>query len=283
MTVPLAHNRHYFQYEKDVGQADEPRDVDYVTGAAMGIRRPVLLEIGLLDESYGPFYYEEVDFCYRARSAGWRVVYLPQAQAIHHESYSVGQLGLNHQRYYQQNRLLFVGKQWSKARFTHEFLPAEKAALASETSYHTAALVASAARREQGRWADHANKQYLVEGFQELAKAADRAKTRLMPLRLPPTPPLTQWSFASNVPVVGPLISRFRKLWHNVAARWYTDHALKQVAQTEAQLAAHNQQLLEMIHGLSHDIAVLQDEVTRLRQTATPQQGVPQSEDQPGR
>ena len=53
-----------------------------VSGACMMARREMLDEIGLLDEDYY-MYSEEVDLCYRAHQAGWKVVHLPQAQAIH--------------------------------------------------------------------------------------------------------------------------------------------------------------------------------------------------------
>jgi len=60
------------------------RDVDYVIGACQVIRRSALAEVGLLDERifYGP---EDVDFCLRMHRAGWRVVYVPQAEVAHLE------------------------------------------------------------------------------------------------------------------------------------------------------------------------------------------------------
>jgi len=55
-------------------------DVGYVLGAAMLVRREVIERIGYLDEDYFPAYVEEVDYCYRARVAGFRsVVHLGSA------------------------------------------------------------------------------------------------------------------------------------------------------------------------------------------------------------
>lgn len=61
-----------------------PRDVDYVIGACQVMRRPALQQVGQLDERifYGP---EDVDFCLRMHRAGWRVVYVPQAEVAHLE------------------------------------------------------------------------------------------------------------------------------------------------------------------------------------------------------
>lgn len=55
---------------------------DWVAGASMLIRREVFEQIGLLDEDYF-MYYEEVDFCRRARAAGWTCWYEPASRVVH--------------------------------------------------------------------------------------------------------------------------------------------------------------------------------------------------------
>ena len=55
-----------------------PRDVAWVAGCAMWFRAEALRALGLLDEAFFA-YHEEVDWCARAREAGWRVVYWPDA------------------------------------------------------------------------------------------------------------------------------------------------------------------------------------------------------------
>jgi GT2 family glycosyltransferase len=59
-----------------------PADVDEVSGAAMLIRHEVIRQIGGLDEKF-TFGYEDVDFCLRARHAGWRIHYVPEARIVH--------------------------------------------------------------------------------------------------------------------------------------------------------------------------------------------------------
>lgn len=56
--------------------------VDWVCGASMLIDRAVLDQIGMMDETYF-LYYEEVDFQYAAKKAGFEVWYVPQARAVH--------------------------------------------------------------------------------------------------------------------------------------------------------------------------------------------------------
>jgi hypothetical protein len=58
-------------------------DVDWVTGACMLARREVVAAIGGMDEDYF-MYSEELDWCRRMKDAGWRVVYFPPAQVVHH-------------------------------------------------------------------------------------------------------------------------------------------------------------------------------------------------------
>lgn len=74
-----------FQYGEnrlDDGKFDRARDVDFVSGCCMLIRRDVLEKAGLLDPVYF-MYYEDVDICLRAQQQGFRVRYCPEA-VIHH-------------------------------------------------------------------------------------------------------------------------------------------------------------------------------------------------------
>lgn len=65
------------------------REWQAVTGACMLVRSVVWDEIGGLDESY-PFGLEDVDFCLRARIAGWRVVSCDDVDSLHFESSTPG-------------------------------------------------------------------------------------------------------------------------------------------------------------------------------------------------
>jgi len=57
-------------------------EVDWVSGAALCIRRAALERIGLLDERYF-MYCEDVDWCYTVGQAGWKVLYFPEAVITH--------------------------------------------------------------------------------------------------------------------------------------------------------------------------------------------------------
>ena len=57
-------------------------EVDWVTGAVLVARRAAIEAVGLLDERYF-LYWEDMDWCYRMRRAGWGVFHVPEARAIH--------------------------------------------------------------------------------------------------------------------------------------------------------------------------------------------------------
>jgi N-acetylglucosaminyl-diphospho-decaprenol L-rhamnosyltransferase len=62
---------------------------DWVSGACFAVRRQVFESIGLLDEGFF-LYFEEVDFCRRARHAGWSCWFVADARVVHHEGSSTG-------------------------------------------------------------------------------------------------------------------------------------------------------------------------------------------------
>lgn len=70
-----------------------------VEGSCMYVKREVLDLIGYFDEGYGMGYREEVDLCFRAREAGYKVVSTPTAQYIHFVSQTNGKLGIANTTY----------------------------------------------------------------------------------------------------------------------------------------------------------------------------------------
>jgi GT2 family glycosyltransferase len=73
----------------DAGQFDTAHDIDYASGCAFLARRAVFEKIGDLDPGYRA-YFEDADFCLRARDAGFRIRYVPAAHVWHRISASTG-------------------------------------------------------------------------------------------------------------------------------------------------------------------------------------------------
>jgi N-acetylglucosaminyl-diphospho-decaprenol L-rhamnosyltransferase len=83
------------RYELALGYGREDFDmlceVDQVSGACLLVRGETMRQVGLLDERFFMFY-EEVDWCYRIKRAGWKVYYVPEARVKHHWMGSVRQV-----------------------------------------------------------------------------------------------------------------------------------------------------------------------------------------------
>jgi GT2 family glycosyltransferase len=80
--------------------------VDWVQGSALMAKRAVYEQIGGLDEGY-TMYSEELDWCKRAKNAGWGVYFLGTAQIIHHGGKSSEQVGAMKHIYFQQSKLRY--------------------------------------------------------------------------------------------------------------------------------------------------------------------------------
>jgi N-acetylglucosaminyl-diphospho-decaprenol L-rhamnosyltransferase len=92
-----------------------PFEVDWVDGCCLMIRSEVILQTGLLDEQYF-LYTEELDWCFRARKAGWAIYALPHVEMVHYQGQSTGQMSDSslaqlietRLRYYRKNHGLTV-------------------------------------------------------------------------------------------------------------------------------------------------------------------------------
>ncbi len=97
---------HYYMLDRS---EDEEQDVDWVIGACLLIRRQAWEQVGPLDEAFF-MYSEELDWCHRAKCAGWRVAYLPVAVVIHHEGQSSIQVVPARHIYFQGSKVLYFRK-----------------------------------------------------------------------------------------------------------------------------------------------------------------------------
>ncbi len=61
----------------------EKKEVDWLLGACLMIRRKTLDEIGFFDERFF-LYFEDVDLCRRAKNAGWKIFYFPDSCMVHY-------------------------------------------------------------------------------------------------------------------------------------------------------------------------------------------------------
>lgn len=94
--------------KKDTGQYSKVEEVDFVTGITL-VKSEVFKEVGLIDEAYY-LYYEDTDFCIRARKSGYRVLFNPNA-VLYNEFAATVKIGSpTHHYYTTRNHFLFVEK-----------------------------------------------------------------------------------------------------------------------------------------------------------------------------
>jgi hypothetical protein len=100
------------KHQTDNGQWQNPQELDYVCGAGLILTRKVIDAIGYLDPRFF-LIWEESDYCFRSRRAGFKVVTCPEAKIWHKVSASfVG--GKPHSTYFWwRNRLLWIEKNCS--------------------------------------------------------------------------------------------------------------------------------------------------------------------------
>ena len=286
---PQAMPGHYGVGEADSGQHDLPRDVDYVIGAAMAVRRAALERLGLFDEGFFLFY-EDTDLCARARAAGYRVVYEPQATAVHVESAVAVRGSFAYFQRFHAGRWRYLLKHFAAEELLAETVPAEAAWLERiDADERRAVSLAYLATRHalddirQARAGDPlpeatwAALDAALAGLQERARARPDDAAALA--RLAAAAVVVERPFVSHVPFLGPLIARFRAAWNNVASRWYVHHVVEQqnvfnqlaVRQLETyelelaeQLALLDEQVVEQ-EELRRRVQELATEVARLR------------------
>ncbi len=212
MEYPLAMGQHLGYKALDEGQLDQEREVDYVTGASMAIRGSLADQLGLFDERFAPYYYEEADLCARVRAAGYKVIYAPRAVAIHHESFSAVKGSPQTDYAFHLNRLRYVLKHYSDQQLANDFIPAETKRL--YTVPHSAAGLESIRRA------------YLQAMLEISAEDADSERNRVflaalgqwweISLRIDPE---SVPGFIYGKPVLDPLFRKIQSIWRKIATR----------------------------------------------------------------
>ena len=96
------------------------KDVDYISGASLMIRRDLWKDIGGFDERYAPAYCEDSDLAFETRKRGYRVVYQPQSVVVHYEGTSHGTDVTQQTKAYQVRNTEALRAKWAM-ELTHHF------------------------------------------------------------------------------------------------------------------------------------------------------------------
>ena len=104
-------NRGYRYLDRDLNCE---QDVDQPAGALLMVRRTAWEQVGGFDEKFYPVWFEDVDFCYRLKQAGWRIRYTPGVRGTHAGGHSVNKLSWScKQMHWYGSLLRYAEKHWS--------------------------------------------------------------------------------------------------------------------------------------------------------------------------
>lgn len=105
--------------EADCPEYNYVKDVDYVSGASMMIRKSLWQEIGGFDDQFAPAYYEDADLAFEVRKHGYRVVYQPASVVKHFEGISNGVILSSGLKKNQVKNKLHMQQKWKEELKSH--------------------------------------------------------------------------------------------------------------------------------------------------------------------
>jgi N-acetylglucosaminyl-diphospho-decaprenol L-rhamnosyltransferase len=156
------------------------REVGWVQSSAALVRRDAAEQVGWFDSDFF-VYSDETDFCRRLRDAGWRILFVPGARAVHHDQLGTDAAAMgrrivefhrNRDRYFRKHGMTVTRRVWKACWIWAYMVRAGVAALLP--------------RRDPRRYLLHARQELFPgrgEGIREAAEAHNRALANNVPAR----------------------------------------------------------------------------------------------------
>lgn len=114
--LPLVNKKNPVYFQRNEKFYHSIQHPDWLVGCFLMVKKEVFEEVGLLDERYF-MYVEDVDFCYRARQAGFKIVYYPEANAVHYDLGKDEKNRYNKAIHQRIGQLIFFEKFYSEKKF----------------------------------------------------------------------------------------------------------------------------------------------------------------------
>ncbi|MEO6457294.1 MAG: glycosyltransferase family 2 protein [Chloroflexia bacterium] len=241
---PLATTEHIGRGEPDIGQYNQPKTVQFVTGAALAMRREVGRALRFFDEAFFPVFYEDVDLCRRAEKLGLRVLYQPRAIAYHKESVTLDHTTGLYYSYYHANRLRYIIKHYSPEQVMLDFLPAEAKRLSGvmpEEDRKASLFLLDNRLATENESVEPSIGRKWDNLHEHVGEVMGSWRVRERP-------------FSSSAPLIGPLVARLRSRVNNLSTRWYVQPILQQQVD-------HNASVARTLREMSDQLAELQAQV----------------------
>jgi GT2 family glycosyltransferase len=105
-------SRWFSRYLLTYLEPDQENEVDSLSGCCMMVRRSLIQKLGGFDPDYF-MYGEDLDFCYRVRRDGHRIIYTPATRIVHFKGESTRRSNIDHAYHFQRAMRLFVEKNLS--------------------------------------------------------------------------------------------------------------------------------------------------------------------------
>lgn len=210
-------------------------------------------------------YFEEADYCARARAAGYRVVYIPRATAVHDESAIAVKGSFSYLQRFHTGRWRYLLKHFSPDEILSATVTAEELWLAERQSGECRALnrayravragldeILTTRIADGSTEIDAGQKALIAASLLGLRKAAlEQAIDQEQHHRLAQKASVKEMPLRSKTAVVGPLIARLRTLWAAVAVR-------KQARSFTTQQSEINQVLANELREIENRIQTVQ-------------------------
>jgi len=105
-------------------ESDSFHESFYVSGGSGVFRRSFWMSLGGMDEKlFSPFYWEDIDICYRAAKRGYQILWDPESLVIHKHESTISKLSKKYvARVRERNQLLFIWKNITSASLTRRHL-----------------------------------------------------------------------------------------------------------------------------------------------------------------
>jgi GT2 family glycosyltransferase len=117
--------------EEDTGKFDKDFEIDYVGGSCLLVKRKVIEKVGVLDEGFF-MYWEDVDWCFNGREAGYKSIYSFKSKIWH--KYGTSSKNYFKTYYHNRNRVYFMKKHATK-KYYRKFMYHYLAEIVRESGY----------------------------------------------------------------------------------------------------------------------------------------------------
>lgn len=150
------------------------KEVDYVSGASLLIRKELFEQLGGFDDRYAPAYCEDSDLCMAVRHLGYRVMYQPRSEVVHFEGMTHGRPANTALNPYQEANIVKFREKWADQLRMQHCLPGRDIFHARDRSVERKAILVVTTRLPSGEY--HSGSRMIFRYLQILTELGYNVK-----------------------------------------------------------------------------------------------------------